>query len=162
MFFPVLQRDSSRLATVVSRYELTKHRKPMISANSLLLTQFTNFRDAPEGCPYTQDGKWSIPLPPKDSLCIPEPAVNAVRDFVSIFMPDFVDVPFHSTKLCWYTDSLDNSFVVSIPFAQSCLFLPLTQTRTRSTMFPHTPITPSLFAPAAAATVPNSSRFWAK
>lgn len=33
---------------------------------------------------------------------------------MSIFMPEFQNTPFFSTKLCWYTDSLDNSFVVSL------------------------------------------------
>lgn len=31
---------------------------------------------------------------------------------MSIFLPEFADADFNSTKLCWYTDSLDNSFVV--------------------------------------------------
>ncbi|KAJ5652689.1 hypothetical protein N7507_010115 [Penicillium longicatenatum] len=52
--------------------------------------KFTNFRPAPDGTPFTQNGK----------------------QFVSIFLPEFDTVPFHSTKLCWYTDSLDNSFVI--------------------------------------------------
>lgn len=39
--------------------------------------------------------------------------MDAIRQFVSIFLPEFDAVPFDSTKLCWYTDSLDNSFVVS-------------------------------------------------
>lgn len=56
-----------------------------------------------------------MPLPPAKSLTIPPPAVAAIREFVSIFLPEFKDVPFHSTKLCWYTDSLDNSFVVGYP-----------------------------------------------
>ena len=56
-----------------------------------------------------------MPLSPAESLTIPPPAVAAIRTFVSIFLPEFKDVPFHSTKLCWYTDSLDNSFVVGYP-----------------------------------------------
>jgi sarcosine oxidase/L-pipecolate oxidase len=44
---------------------------------------------------------------------LPEPALDAIKQFVSIFMPEFENTPFYSTKLCWYTDSLDNSFVVS-------------------------------------------------
>ncbi|GME53974.1 nucleotide-binding domain-containing protein [Neofusicoccum parvum] len=53
--------------------------------------KFTNFQPAPPGTPFTQDNQW---------------------DFISIFLPEFKDAPFHSTKLCWYTDSLDNSFVI--------------------------------------------------
>ncbi|KAM3502585.1 hypothetical protein MY11210_009022 [Beauveria gryllotalpidicola] len=74
--------------------------------------KFTNFQPAPEGVPFSQDGKWSVPMSPKDSCTIPEAAVDSIRQFVKIFLPDFDQVPFHSTRLCWYTDSLDNSFVV--------------------------------------------------
>ncbi|KAM3485924.1 hypothetical protein MY8738_000944 [Beauveria namnaoensis] len=74
--------------------------------------KFTNFQPAPEGVPFLQDGKWSIPMSPKDSCTIPEAAVDSIRQFAKIFLPDFDQTPFHSTKLCWYTDSLDNSFVI--------------------------------------------------
>ncbi|KAL1626668.1 hypothetical protein SLS54_002831 [Diplodia seriata] len=73
--------------------------------------KFTNFQPAPSGTPFTQGDQWSVPLPPADSAILPQAAVNAIRHFVSIFLPEFKDAPFHSTKLCWYTDSLDNSFV---------------------------------------------------
>lgn len=53
-------------------------------------------------------------MSPKDSSSIPEAAVDSVRQFVKIFLPDFEHTAFHSTKLCWYTDSLDNSFVVRL------------------------------------------------
>ena len=56
-----------------------------------------------------------MPLPPEQSLSLPTTAVTAIRTFVSIFLPEFIDVPFYSTKLCWYTDSLDNSFLVNHP-----------------------------------------------
>lgn len=79
--------------------------------------KFTNFQPAPDGTPFTQDGQWSVPLPPRECLSLPEPAVYAIRQFVSIFLPEFDQVPFYSTKLCWYTDSLDNSFVVRIPIS---------------------------------------------
>ncbi len=58
-------------------------------------------------------------MSPKDSNAIPEAAVHSIRQFVNIFLPDFDQVPFYSTKLCWYTDSLDNSFVVRI-YGPSC------------------------------------------
>lgn len=88
----------------------------------LLLTlvgQFTNFQPAPEGTPFTQDGQWSVPLPSTECTSLPESAAEAIRDFVSIFLPEFKDVPFHSTKLCWYTDTLDNSFLVGFVNATS-------------------------------------------
>lgn len=59
-----------------------------------------------------QDGQWSVPLSSAQSKSLPEPAVDAIRKFVSIFLPELADRPFHSTKLCWYTDTLDNSFLV--------------------------------------------------
>ncbi|WQF75340.1 Putative FAD dependent oxidoreductase, FAD/NAD(P)-binding domain superfamily, MTOX family [Colletotrichum destructivum] len=74
--------------------------------------KFTNFQSAPSETGFTQDGKWSIPLPPADCRAVPEPAREAIRRFVSIFLPEFADADFNSTKLCWYTDSLDNSFVI--------------------------------------------------
>ncbi|TQV93050.1 FAD dependent oxidoreductase [Cordyceps javanica] len=74
--------------------------------------KFTNFQPAPEGVPFVQDGKWSIPMSPKDSCTIPDAAEDSIRQFVKIFLADFDESPFHSTKLCWYTDSLDNSFVI--------------------------------------------------
>lgn len=87
--------------------------------------KFTNFQPAPEGCPFSQDGQWSVPLPPEQSSSIPAPADDAIRRFVSIFLPEFKDMPFHSTKLCWYTDSLDNSFVIDyVPtYAEKSVFV---------------------------------------
>ncbi|ETS87135.1 hypothetical protein PFICI_00963 [Pestalotiopsis fici W106-1] len=73
--------------------------------------KFTNFVPAPKGTPFTQDGQWSVPLPPGKPEQLPRPAVEAIRRFVSVFLPEFAKVPFHSSKFCWYTDSLDNSFV---------------------------------------------------
>ncbi|KAK2054740.1 FAD dependent oxidoreductase [Colletotrichum caudatum] len=74
--------------------------------------KFTNFQPAPPGASFNQEGKWSIPLPPAGCRIVPEPAREAIRKFVSIFLPEFAGVDFNSTKLCWYTDSLDNSFVI--------------------------------------------------
>ncbi|KZL86839.1 fad dependent oxidoreductase [Colletotrichum incanum] len=74
--------------------------------------QFTNFQRVPSKAGFNQDGKWSVPLPPADCCVVPKPAREAIRKFVSIFLPEFADADFNSTKLCWYTDSLDNSFVI--------------------------------------------------
>ncbi|EKV04950.1 hypothetical protein PDIG_86140 [Penicillium digitatum PHI26] len=76
--------------------------------------KWTNFQPAPQDSPFTQDGQWSVPLPAKECSIIPEPALYAIKQFVSIFLPEFENTPLFSTKLCWYTDSLDNSSVVSI------------------------------------------------
>ncbi|KAJ5587253.1 FAD dependent oxidoreductase [Penicillium hispanicum] len=87
--------------------------------------KFTNFQPAPEKTPFTQDGRWSVPLPPNESSELPESAVYAVKQFVSIFLPEFDGLPFYSTKLCWYTDSLDNSFVIDyVPtYAENSVFV---------------------------------------
>lgn len=104
----------SRLGSAGSRSAV--RRRPFSLTN---FAQFTNFQPAPDRVPFTQDGKWSIPMSPSDSSAIPEAAVDSIRQFVKIFLPDFDEVPFHSTKLCWYTDSLDNSFVVRTRQLQS-------------------------------------------
>ncbi|GIJ91185.1 hypothetical protein Asppvi_010150 [Aspergillus pseudoviridinutans] len=87
--------------------------------------KFTNFQPAPEGTPFTQDGKWSVPLSADQCKTLPEPAIQAITEFVSIFLPEFEGVPFSSTKLCWYTDSLDNSFVIDyVPdYAEKSVFV---------------------------------------
>ncbi|KAJ5112730.1 FAD dependent oxidoreductase [Penicillium argentinense] len=87
--------------------------------------KFTNFRPAPDRTPFTQDKQWSVPLPPKECLSLQEQAVYSIRQFVSIFLPEFESVPFYSTKLCWYTDSLDNSFVIdySPDYAENSVFV---------------------------------------
>ncbi|PHH86790.1 hypothetical protein CDD83_9747 [Cordyceps sp. RAO-2017] len=74
--------------------------------------KFTNFQPAPAGAPFTQQGEWSVPLPRAECSRIPPPAEEAIRTFVSLFLPEFRDVPFYSQRLCWYTDSLDNSFLI--------------------------------------------------
>lgn len=71
--------------------------------------QFTSFVSAPKEALFTQGGQWSVPLLKAQSKSIPEPAIDAIRQFVSIFLPEFVDRAFYSTKLCWYTDMASNA-----------------------------------------------------
>ncbi|KAL3471865.1 FAD dependent oxidoreductase [Aspergillus californicus] len=87
--------------------------------------KFTNFEPAPENTPFTQDGQWSIPLPRSECSKLQESAIYAIKQFVSIFLPEFDGVPFDFTKLCWYTDSLDNSFVIDyVPaYAENSVFV---------------------------------------
>ncbi|KID95776.1 FAD dependent oxidoreductase, partial [Metarhizium majus ARSEF 297] len=87
--------------------------------------KFTNFEKAPDGVPFTQDGQWSIPLPYDDCKAVPPQAEEAIRTFVSIFLPEFDKADFDTTKLCWYTDSLDNSFVIDyVPdYAENSVFV---------------------------------------
>ncbi|QQK45138.1 FAD dependent oxidoreductase [Penicillium digitatum] len=87
--------------------------------------KWTNFQPAPQDSPFTQDGQWSVPLPAKECSIIPEPALYAIKQFVSIFLPEFENTPLFSTKLCWYTDSLDNSSVIDhVPtYAERSVFV---------------------------------------
>ncbi|KAF3015446.1 hypothetical protein E8E15_003651 [Penicillium rubens] len=87
--------------------------------------KWTNFQPAPKDTPFTQDGQWSVPLPADECSLLPEPALYAIKQFVSIFLPEFESTPFFSTKLCWYTDSLDNSFVIDhVPtYAEKSVFV---------------------------------------
>ncbi|CAH0020494.1 unnamed protein product [Clonostachys rhizophaga] len=42
---------------------------------------------------------------------IPATAANVIKDFVQKFLPDLI--PYETkTRLCWYTDSFDNHFVI--------------------------------------------------
>ncbi|KAJ5375814.1 FAD dependent oxidoreductase [Penicillium concentricum] len=87
--------------------------------------KWTNFQPAPQDTPFTQDGQWSVPLPVEECSLLPEPALYAIKQFVSVFLPEFENTPFFSTKLCWYTDSLDNSFVIDhVPtYAEKSVFV---------------------------------------
>ncbi|KAK5630861.1 hypothetical protein RRF57_006576 [Xylaria bambusicola] len=43
---------------------------------------------------------------------IPIPALEAVKEYISVNLPELAGLGISSTRLCWYTDSIDNSFVV--------------------------------------------------
>ncbi|KAL4935992.1 hypothetical protein BDV06DRAFT_116024 [Aspergillus oleicola] len=87
--------------------------------------KFTNFQAAPADTPFTQDGQWSVPLPPSECKELQVSATYAIKQFVSIFLPEFKGAPFDFTKLCWYTDSLNNSFVIDyVPtYADNSVFV---------------------------------------
>ncbi|USW58579.1 Putative FAD dependent oxidoreductase, FAD/NAD(P)-binding domain superfamily, MTOX family [Septoria linicola] len=87
--------------------------------------KYTNFQPAPDSTPFSQDGKWSIPLPPSECTSLQESARHAIRHFVTIFLPEFKDMPFCAEKLCWYTDTLDNSFLIDyVPaYAENSVFV---------------------------------------
>ncbi|CEH15175.1 FAD-dependent oxidoreductase [Ceraceosorus bombacis] len=76
--------------------------------------KYTNFRAAPDSA-YSQKGQWSIPLPSASSHILPGQSTASIRTFVQLFLPELAQRPFAWTKLCWYTDSLDNEFVVDRP-----------------------------------------------
>ncbi|WVW80529.1 hypothetical protein I302_102514 [Kwoniella bestiolae CBS 10118] len=85
--------------------------------------KYTHFQPAPSEVAYSQEGQWSTPAGPE--LKPPQIALDAIREFVSIFLPEFKGVPYYSTKFCWYTDSLDNEFVIDyVPtYADNSLFV---------------------------------------
>ncbi|CAJ2504666.1 Uu.00g120600.m01.CDS01 [Anthostomella pinea] len=43
---------------------------------------------------------------------IPKPALDGIKEYISEILPELVPLGISSTKLCWYTDSIDNSFVI--------------------------------------------------
>ncbi|KAJ8130492.1 hypothetical protein O1611_g3140 [Lasiodiplodia mahajangana] len=43
---------------------------------------------------------------------IPIPALEGIKEYISLNLPELADLGLSSTWLCWYTDSIDNSFVV--------------------------------------------------
>ncbi|KUJ10896.1 FAD dependent oxidoreductase [Mollisia scopiformis] len=43
---------------------------------------------------------------------IPLTALHAVKDFISEYLPELTPLGINSTRLCWYTDSIDNSFMI--------------------------------------------------
>ncbi|XHG05768.1 hypothetical protein AWENTII_008981 [Aspergillus wentii] len=83
------------------------------------------------GFPRTQDGlikigfrgtKWTnmaysnaegrlISYPTTSAEGLPNKALDKIREFCRENMPDLVGLPI-STRLCWYTDSLDSNFLV--------------------------------------------------
>ncbi|GAW16912.1 hypothetical protein ANO14919_063590 [Xylariales sp. No.14919] len=43
---------------------------------------------------------------------IPVPALEGIKEYISVNLPELAELGLSSTWLCWYTDSIDNSFVV--------------------------------------------------
>ncbi|KAI1422206.1 FAD dependent oxidoreductase [Xylaria sp. FL1777] len=43
---------------------------------------------------------------------IPVPALEGIKEYISLNLPELTELGLSSTWLCWYTDSIDNSFVV--------------------------------------------------
>ncbi|KAL7622650.1 hypothetical protein AAE478_008163 [Parahypoxylon ruwenzoriense] len=72
--------------------------------------RWTNFEDVrgrrisvPKTAHVTDQKKTRIPID----------ALNGIKEYISINFPELTPLGIFSTKLCWYTDSIDNSFVVS-------------------------------------------------
>ncbi|KAI8961324.1 FAD dependent oxidoreductase [Daldinia sp. FL1419] len=72
-------------------------------------TKWTNFQDV---------GRRRISVPKTAHITeqketrIPIDALDGIKEFIRINFPELVPLGISSTRLCWYTDSIDNSFVV--------------------------------------------------
>lgn len=62
----------------------------------------------------------SVPLTAVDdpNQTIPVIAYQELKSFVQKFFPDLADQPFYSSRICWYSDSVDGDFVID--FLPSC------------------------------------------
>jgi sarcosine oxidase / L-pipecolate oxidase len=71
-------------------------------------TKYTNPQTQPDGAvrsvPIT---RWTQ----ESTRKLPQTAASIIRDFVQKFIPELMSCPVQ-TRLCWYTDSFDNHFVV--------------------------------------------------
>ncbi|OTA96211.1 hypothetical protein M434DRAFT_393066 [Hypoxylon sp. CO27-5] len=72
-------------------------------------TKWTNFRDVcgkrisvPKTAHVTEEKETRIPIE----------ALNGIKEYITINFPELIPLGISSTRLCWYTDSIDNSFVV--------------------------------------------------
>ncbi|KAI1775929.1 FAD dependent oxidoreductase [Hypoxylon cercidicola] len=72
-------------------------------------TKWTNFEDVGER-------RISVPktahVTEQKETRIPTDALNGIKEYIEINFPELVPLGISSTRLCWYTDSIDNSFVV--------------------------------------------------
>ncbi|KAI1134630.1 FAD dependent oxidoreductase [Hypoxylon sp. FL0543] len=72
-------------------------------------TKWTNFKDVrgkrvsvPKTAHVTEEKETRIPVE----------ALNGIKEYITTNFPELVPLGISSTRLCWYTDSIDNSFVV--------------------------------------------------
>ncbi|KAI0157574.1 FAD dependent oxidoreductase [Xylariaceae sp. FL1272] len=72
-------------------------------------TKWTNYD-------YVLGNRISVPktahVTDKKERNIPMVALDAIKEYISVNLPELAELGISSTKLCWYTDSIDNSFVV--------------------------------------------------
>ncbi|KAH7021937.1 FAD dependent oxidoreductase [Ilyonectria destructans] len=73
-------------------------------------TKYTNPRVQPDGC------ERSIPITrwteDEQIRKIPAQAVKVIRRFTDEYLPELAGVEISLTRLCWYTDSFDNHFII--------------------------------------------------
>ncbi|KAI1097390.1 FAD dependent oxidoreductase [Jackrogersella minutella] len=74
-------------------------------------TKWTNFEDV-------RGRRISVPktahVTEQKETRIPMDALNGIKEYIAVNFPELVSLGISSTKLCWYTDSIDNSFVVGL------------------------------------------------
>lgn len=66
--------------------------------------------------PVTRGDK-SISIPLTESTKpssneIPSDALGTVKDFISTYLPDVADLPITKTRLCWYSESVNDDFII--------------------------------------------------
>ncbi|KAF2010109.1 FAD dependent oxidoreductase [Aaosphaeria arxii CBS 175.79] len=73
-------------------------------------TKYTNPRVQPDGqersVPIT---RWSQD---EQIRQIPAQAVKVIRMFTNVYLPELADLDIWLTRLCWYTDSFDNQYII--------------------------------------------------
>ncbi|KAF2161450.1 hypothetical protein M409DRAFT_69794 [Zasmidium cellare ATCC 36951] len=60
----------------------------------------------------TSDGKTALSYPRTDLDKVPAEAMRVLRSFCEENLPDLLELPLSTIRLCWYTDSVDNSFLI--------------------------------------------------
>ncbi|PCH41319.1 FAD dependent oxidoreductase [Wolfiporia cocos MD-104 SS10] len=84
------------------------------------VTKYTNFVKLPGF-----DRPISVPLRPGiDDTSLPMISVKGIKTFVSTFLPDLAALPISATRLCFYTDTVDNSWLIDyLPGYNDTLFM---------------------------------------
>ncbi|KZT65784.1 FAD dependent oxidoreductase [Daedalea quercina L-15889] len=84
------------------------------------VTKYTNYVKLPEF-----DHLISVPLRPGvDDTSLPIKSVEGIKTFVSTFYPDLASLPIIATRLCFYTDTVDNSWLIDyLPGYNDTLFI---------------------------------------
>ncbi|OSX59279.1 hypothetical protein POSPLADRAFT_1183975 [Postia placenta MAD-698-R-SB12] len=84
------------------------------------VTKYTNFVKLPGF-----EEPLSVPLRPEvDDTSLPITSIEGIKTYVSTFHPDLAALPIARTRLCFYTDSVDNSFLIDyLPGYSDTLFV---------------------------------------
>lgn len=53
-----------------------------------------------------------LSFPQTDAVTVPAEAMRVIRTFVEENLPDLLDLDLNNIRLCWYTDSVDNTFLI--------------------------------------------------